>query len=126
MKPMGSNAQKNLQWKAHEGVVLKVDWSPTNNCIVSCGEDCKYKVWDSLGRLLFSSSPAEHVITSISWTPNGDYFAVSSYGALRLCDRTGWTHSLHKVDEGSLMKIAWSVDSTMVVGACAAGDVLFS
>jgi len=24
--------------------VLKVDWNPINNLIISCSEDCKYKV----------------------------------------------------------------------------------
>ena len=33
-----------LQWKGHDGVVLKVDWNPINNLIISGGEDCKYKV----------------------------------------------------------------------------------
>lgn len=33
-----------LQWKAHDGIVLKVDWNPINNTIISGGEDCKYKV----------------------------------------------------------------------------------
>ena len=33
-----------LQWKAHEGVILTVDWNPVNNLIVSGAEDCKYKV----------------------------------------------------------------------------------
>lgn len=46
---MSANQQKGNQWKAHEGLVLKIDWCPTNNLIVSCGEDCKYKVWDSYG-----------------------------------------------------------------------------
>ena len=32
------------QWKAHDGIVLKVDWNPINNLIISGGEDCKYKV----------------------------------------------------------------------------------
>lgn len=32
------------QWKAHDGVVLKVDWNPINNLIISGGEDCKYRV----------------------------------------------------------------------------------
>ena len=50
LKPISANQQKNLQWKAHEGLVLKVDWSPNNNTILSCGEDCKYKVWDSYGK----------------------------------------------------------------------------
>lgn len=34
----------SLQWKAHDGVVLKVDWNSINNIIISGGEDCKYKV----------------------------------------------------------------------------------
>ena len=50
LKPISANQQKNLQWKAHEGLVLKVDWSPNNNCILSCGQDCKYKVWDNYGK----------------------------------------------------------------------------
>lgn len=33
-----------LQWKAHDGVILKVDWSAVNDLILSGGEDCKYKV----------------------------------------------------------------------------------
>ena len=33
-----------LQWKAHEGIILTIDWNPVNNLIVSGGEDCKYKV----------------------------------------------------------------------------------
>lgn len=32
------------QWKAHDGVILKVDWNMVNNLIVSGGEDRKYKV----------------------------------------------------------------------------------
>jgi intraflagellar transport protein 80 len=30
-------------------LVLKVDWSPNNNFILSCGEDCRYKLWDNYG-----------------------------------------------------------------------------
>ena len=37
IKPISANQSKQLQWKAHEGLVLKVDWSPSNNCIVSGG-----------------------------------------------------------------------------------------
>lgn len=135
-----------LQWKAHDGVVLKVDWNSINNIIISGGEDCKYKVpishywfilinainaiqlplplfsnkvWDSYGRLLYSSMLHEYPITSISWAPNGMFhylfqlcilfnhldtwlvsmlptiaiigqlFAVGSFNTLRLCDKTG-------------------------------------
>ena len=33
-----------FQWRAHDGVILKVDWNPVNNLILSAAEDCKYKV----------------------------------------------------------------------------------
>lgn len=68
---------------------------------MSCGEDCRYKVWDSYGRLLYSSAPYDYVITSIAWSPNGEYFAVGAFGMLKLCDKTGWTYSFNKNESGS-------------------------
>jgi intraflagellar transport protein 80 len=107
---MSANQQKGSQWKAHEGIVLKVDWCPSNNLIISCGEDCKYKVWDSygnlffnlLGRNLYSSAPYDHVINSVAWSPNGEYFAVGAFGMFKLCDKTGWTYSFNKTEVGSI------------------------
>ena len=98
---------KQLSWKAHDGVVLAADWNPANNLIVSGGEDCKYRVWDQYGRQLYNSSPYDHVITSIKWAPNGDYFAVGSFEMLRLCDRSGWSHSFDKPDCGSILSLSW-------------------
>lgn len=83
LKPLQPSA-KQIKWKAHDGVVLKVrnafslhlmkpiffwqaDWSPITNLIVSGGEDCKFKVWDSYGRMLFQSKPIEFSITCVSW-----------------------------------------------------------
>jgi intraflagellar transport protein 80 len=73
-----TSSSKLQQWKAHDGIVLKADWNPSNNLIVSCGEDCRYKVWDNygnglnyVGRQLYSSSPYDYVVTSLSWSPNG-------------------------------------------------------
>ena len=38
------------QWKAHDGIILAVDWSQRNGLIVSGGEDRKYKVCGGRGR----------------------------------------------------------------------------
>ena len=32
------------QWKAHDGIILKVDWNSVNDLILSGAEDCRYKV----------------------------------------------------------------------------------
>jgi intraflagellar transport protein 80 len=65
------------------------------------------------------------VITSIKWAPNGDYFAVGSFEMLRLCDRSGWSYSFHKPNCGSLLKLSWSHDGTVIAGAGGNGAVAF-
>jgi intraflagellar transport protein 80 len=50
------------------------------------------QVWDPFGRLLFSSSPLEHSITSVAWSPDGTMFAAGSFNCLALCDRQGWSY----------------------------------
>ena len=39
-------SSKPLQWRAHDGLILAVDWSLLGNLIVSGGEDRKYKARD--------------------------------------------------------------------------------
>lgn len=47
------------------------------------------QVWDSFGRLLHSSASHDYPVTSLSWAPDGEVFAVGSFNTLRLCDKTG-------------------------------------
>ncbi|XP_064241171.1 intraflagellar transport protein 80 homolog isoform X2 [Passer domesticus] len=88
IKPLQPNA-KVLQWKAHDGLILKTDWNSVNELILSAGEDCRYKVWDSFGRVLYNSQPHEYPITAIAWALDGELFALGSFNTLRLCDKTG-------------------------------------
>jgi len=44
---------------------------------------------------------------------------------LRLCDRSGWSYSFHKPTSGSIMKLSWSHDGTVVSGAGGNGSVVF-
>ncbi|XP_008307942.1 intraflagellar transport protein 80 homolog [Cynoglossus semilaevis] len=125
IKPLQPSA-KVMQWKAHDGIILKVDWNSVNDLILSGGEDCKYKVWDSFGRLLYSSSPHDYPVTSVSWSPDGEVFAVGSFNTLRLCDKTGWSYALEKPNTGSVFTIAWSADGTQLAGACGNGHVIFA
>ncbi|CAJ1065331.1 intraflagellar transport protein 80 homolog [Xyrichtys novacula] len=125
IKPLQPSA-KVIQWKAHDGIILKVDWNSVNDLILSGGEDCKYKVWDSFGRLLYSSLFLDYSITSLSWAPDGEVFAVGSFNTLRLCDKTGWSYALEKPNTGSVFSLAWSADGTQLAGACGNGHVIFA
>jgi intraflagellar transport protein 80 len=125
IKPLAPNS-KPIEWKAHEGVILKIAWNSNNNLIISGGEDCRYKVWDSLGRVLFTSAIHEFPITSLAWSPDGALFAIGSYNTLKLCDRCGWSYSLDKPQIQSIFCLCWSSDSTQIAGACANGNVIFA
>ncbi|KAG7389692.1 Intraflagellar transport protein 80 [Phytophthora pseudosyringae] len=118
--------RKDIQWKAHDGSILCLDWSPINNRLISGGEDRIFRVWDAFGRQLYQSPAGEHVVTSISWCPNGSCFAVGSYNMLRLCDQTGWSYCRQRPQSGSLMDLAWASDSTQLVAAGGNGATVFA
>ena len=44
---------------------------------------------------------------------------------LRLCDKSGWSHSFDKPNSGSLLALSWSHDGTVVAGAGGSGAVAF-
>eukprot|EP00798_Chlamydomonas_sp_ICE-L_P008266 gene8266-1535_t len=119
------SSSQQTAWKAHDGVVLKVDWSPINHMLVSGGEDCRYKVWDNFGRLLYQSSPLEYSVTAVSWCPSGDLFAAGSFDSLQLCDRMGWAYSKSHLKTGSLMAVCWTPDGTQIAAAGGNGSVVF-
>ncbi|XP_062355287.1 intraflagellar transport protein 80 homolog [Cinclus cinclus] len=125
IKPLQPNA-KVLQWKAHDGLILTSAWNAVNALILSAGEDCRYKVWDSYGRALYNSQPQEYPITSVAWALHGQFFAVGSFNTLRLCDKTGWSYALEKPSTGSIFGISWSMDGTQLAGACGNGQVIFA
>ena len=44
---------------------------------------------------------------------------------LRLCDKSGWSHSFDKPQAGSLLDLSWSNDGTILAGAGGSGAVTF-
>jgi intraflagellar transport protein 80 len=124
IKPLQPSA-KHTKWKAHDAAVLKVDWNPVNDMIVSGGEDGRYKVWDSYGRQLYASSAHDHAITSVAWAPGGETFAAGTFNQIQICDQTGWTQCQANTQSGSVVHIAWTADGTHLAGAGGNGTVCF-
>ncbi|XP_050045918.2 intraflagellar transport protein 80 homolog isoform X1 [Dermacentor andersoni] len=125
IKPLQPNS-KPVQWKAHDGLILAVAWNTNNSMIISGSEDCRYKLWDIFGHILYASQINDYPITSVAWTPDGELFGVGSFNSLRLCDKTGWSYSLDKPQTQSIYSLEWSSDGTQVAGACGNGQVIFA
>ena len=80
-------------------------------CLSVCLSVCLYvcmsvrQVWDRFGRQMYQSGGLGYTITGVKWCPNGESFAVGAFNTLRLCDKTGWSHSRDRfvfvsVDQG--------------------------
>jgi len=125
IKPLAPNS-KSIRWKAHDALILKICWNQNTSKLYSVSEDCRYKVWDSNGRLIFISSVHDFPFTSIATSPDGSFFALGSFNTLKLCDSAGWSYSLSKLSVQSLFNLSWSHDSTQVAGASASGYIVFA
>ncbi|ORC92498.1 intraflagellar transport protein 80 [Trypanosoma theileri] len=123
IKPLNPTIKKQHKWKAHNGVVLTVDWSLMTGYIVTGGEDGTYKVWDPYGRSIYVSAAGEHPCTSVKFSADGEMFAVGSFMNIRVCDKTGWSHTYERLPEGSALSLQWTTDGTQVVMGCGSGAV---
>ena len=86
-------------------------------------EHCQRRRGLRVPRVRLFRSCALHLQT---WAPKGEVFAVGSFNNIRLCDKTGWTHSKHRVAAGSLMDFSWTADGTQFGAAGGNGSVLFA
>jgi intraflagellar transport protein 80 len=124
IKPL-QGSKKPTKWKAHKATILSVRWNPVSSLIVSGGEDCKYKVWDSYGRNLYTSKVQDYPITSLAWEPSGEYFAFGSFNIVAVCDKTGWVMSRGSCQTGSVVGLDWTDDGNYLAGAGSNGSVTF-
>lgn len=116
---------KPTQWRTHSGLILALDWSPTNELIICGGESCKFCIYDGHGQALFISKPLQSPITSIKWAPNGLLFAIGSLDTILLCDKSGWSYSRDDAGTGSTLSLSWTTDSTHLAAAGVNGSVTF-
>lgn len=127
IKPLAANS-KLIKWRGHDGLVLSLSLSEESLLIASCGEDSKYKIWDSQGANIFTSSPDDYAITSVDFSPDGQLLAVGGFNMLKLCNCSGWTYSTARFTlpiVGSVFSVKWSGDGTQIIAGCGNGSILF-
>ncbi|XP_049288815.1 intraflagellar transport protein 80 homolog [Anopheles funestus] len=127
IKPLAANS-KLTKWRAHEGLILCLSWSNNTSMIGTGGEDCRYKIWDTLGTNIYTSVADDYAITSIDFCPDGELLAIGGFNMLKLCHYTGWSHSIVRFNQqvtGSLFNIVWSADSTQIASSTSSGSLLF-
>ncbi|XP_027197642.2 intraflagellar transport protein Oseg5 [Dermatophagoides pteronyssinus] len=121
-----SPQSKALEWMAHEGVIISIDWSPLNNRILTASEDGRIKIWDTTGRMIYVSGKHSSALTSVAWSSDGELFTASTFNSLELHDQFGHCLSMEKLSMEGLVSISWSPDIQQVCCVCSSGRVLFA
>ena len=112
------------QWKAHDALVMSVAVDQVCGTIVSVGEDCKYKLWDKFGKLLYSSNKFSDSPQSVIWHPSGSYFVVGLYDRMLLCNSSGHLLSSTYLEGcGSIYDLDWNSSATHISVACGNGSI---
>ncbi|KAK2964593.1 putative intraflagellar transport protein 80 like protein [Blattamonas nauphoetae] len=112
-------SRKQNVWHAHSGIILTLDWCPSNGIIATGGEDRTYRLWTKEGLNLYTSRVFPYPITSIAWAPDGETFVVGSFNTIVLCDKFGWEKHLFHEDTGSIECLRWSSNGMRVAaGGC--------
>ncbi|XP_050524427.1 intraflagellar transport protein 80 homolog isoform X3 [Daktulosphaira vitifoliae] len=117
---------KSIRVRGHDGIILTVSWCKANDIIVSGGEDCCYKIWDSYGNSVYVSEILKYPVTSTSWKADGKLLLIGSFNTILLCNRYGVIQSINYTDCGSIRMFSWSPDNTQIAAACADGKLLIS
>lgn len=121
-----SPQSKALEWMAHEGVIICIDWSPINNRILTASEDGRIKIWDTTGRMIYVSVKHSSALTSVAWSSDGELFTASTFNSLELHDQFGHCLSVEKLSMEGLVFVSWSPDIQQVCCVCSSGRVLFA
>lgn len=121
-KPITPNARGEI-WTAHQPLVTALSWGG-NDVIASGGEDGRYKLWDTFGRILYQSKPSQFPITEISFSPTAEFLLIGTFGQIKLCDQSGTViSSIQNSKIGSTFRFSWSQDGLMAIAATGCGNI---
>lgn len=116
---------ESICWGWNSGIILALDWNIMKDTIVSGDEDGVFRISTSEGVCLYSSKPHNHPITTLSWFPNGEYFAIGSFGNVQLCDTSGNIHDqLQCSVASSVLQMNRSQDTSQLIGGCSSGEIV--
>ena len=107
------------------GSILQVNWSKQENILFTTSEDCRYRIWDSLGRNSFTSPSFEQPFTMGCWTQNNSDFLLGNINELFLVNKTGqiasriasspFVYSLNRFSQGNRVYLGLTDGSFQVV-----------
>ncbi|KAF7629982.1 hypothetical protein Mgra_00009011 [Meloidogyne graminicola] len=104
-----------IKWKAHTGLVTCLCWSSVNDQILTGGEDCRYRLWNSQG-IYYDVHYGLLFLTIFQF--------LQFHGVIMAQCLLLWSYSMERPNCGSILCLSWSPDCLQLIGGCSNGQLL--
>ena len=117
---------KQYAIKAHAIGAIRLGISPTENKAVTTGQDGLAKLWNlENGQLINEVRMNALWVEHITWSPNGNYYAIGAGNAIKVFNNKGALIQEYNLHESTVSGIEWRSDSQAFATACYGGVRLF-
>lgn len=117
---------KIFEVNAHQNGLMCLALSPTENKAVTTGQDGFIKLWDIKNTSLIKEIKSDNLwVEQAVWSPDGNYFAVSSGNTVTIFNQNGNTVQDFDGHESTVSGIAWNSNSKSFATSCYGGVRLF-
>ena len=99
------------QLQGHPRNILRMDWSPVNNRMISCSGDGLIIMWDMATYNVISTNNISYLPITVEWSPDAKYFAAINflYTTVYIFDGVTGNSVINLTDHVSKVKcISWS------------------
>ena len=102
--------------KGHSSGASRIQFTPDNKYIISCGSDSTIKIWNLKGRLVKTLTAHTATVYSIAINPKGKYFASASADkTIKLWTLDGKLIRTFKGSKGAIVDIDFSPDGKFII-----------
>lgn len=120
------NNYTSIKTKAHPNGLISMAISPNENIAITTGQDGFVKLWNiETGLLINEYKTNELWVEHAKWSPNGNYFAVSSADSVYVFNKEGNLIQEFDEHESTVSGIQWRKDSNFFATSCYGGVRLF-
>lgn len=110
-----------FQSEAHQGPINAMGASPTEAKVVTAGQDNCARLWDGMTTHLVKEIKTQAWVENIAWSPDGNFFAISTGKVFRLFDKFGNQVGESNPHNSTVAALAWRSDSKKLVSASYGG-----
>ena len=98
------------RWSAHEGGLLALDLSPTENQVATGGSDGRLRLWSLTGELLGEYDAGTAWVEHIAWAPGGSSVALAAGRRISILNPKAELQAQSSLRPSTVSGLSWAIN----------------